>query len=95
MYPYHGPCAQRKVGPWFIELLENAAAYRPSFKLPEALATWIFESENRSRAAVTAKEHFFSNIYIYHHSETADSLIRLRYRPEMISSKPPALDRDL
>jgi hypothetical protein len=67
---------------WFIQPAEHPETYRLSFKLPDELVSWIFDSESVRRRALVAKEQFFSSISIYRHVEGRDSLIRLQYRAE-------------
>jgi hypothetical protein len=67
---------------WSVEPMSGAKAYRLWFKLPDELASWIFNSESARKTALVAKEQFFSSISIYRHLKGRDSLIRLQYRAE-------------
>ena len=66
---------------WSIVPIDDANAYRLAFRLPERLATWIFNSQNVRRAATTAKELFFASITICRRAADGDQLIRLNYDP--------------
>jgi hypothetical protein len=54
---------------WHIEQSNDPAAYRLSFKLPERLVDWIFNSEDVRRNAAKTKERLLANITIYRRGE--------------------------
>lgn len=72
---------------WFIEPQGCPNGYRLSFKLPDVIGDWIFSEKNVLRAAMNAKQKFFSNITIYRHEEGNDSLIRLNFMPRDIDRR--------
>jgi len=72
---------------WFIEPQGYPNGYRLSFKLPDVIGDWIFSEKNVLRAAMNAKQKFFSNITIYRHEEGNDSLIRLNFMPRDIDRR--------
>jgi hypothetical protein len=69
---------------WIITPHQDHRAYRLSFRVPDAIGDWIFASDNVRRAAMNAKQAFFSDITIYRHEQNRDSLIRLRFNPNEI-----------
>lgn len=72
---------------WFIEPQGYQNGYRLSFKLPDVIGDWIFSERNVLRAAMNAKQKFFSNITIYRHENGNDSLIRLNFMPRDIDRR--------
>jgi hypothetical protein len=69
---------------WIITPREGRPAYKLFFRLPQPIGDWIFSRANVRRAAVTAKEKYFSSITIYRTENGQDSLIRLRFDPDTI-----------
>lgn len=69
---------------WFIEPQDYPNGYRLSFKLPDVIGDWIFSERNVLRAAMNAKQKYFSNITVYRHEDGYDSLIRLNFMPRTI-----------
>lgn len=70
---------------WQVEPKSDAKAYRLVFRLPEALARWIFEAENVRRAAGVAREGDRSSLTIYRKDAREDQLIRLTYDPRELA----------
>jgi hypothetical protein len=70
---------------WYIAPRDDPAAYRLSFRLPEQIGSWIFRSANLRRAALAAKQDFFSTISIYRREPDRDLLIRLSFQPDDVS----------
>ena len=58
--------------------------YQLSFRLPQRLADWIFNSRNPRRVAMSVKGEFFSSISIYRHIDERDQIISLKYEPRRI-----------
>ena len=69
---------------WHIVPSHSNQAYRLSFRLPRPIYEWIFSSENVRRAALDAKQQFFSTIHIYHRESNRDLLVRLEFNPREI-----------
>lgn len=69
---------------WHIVPSQDGHAYRLSFRLPRPIYEWIFSSSNVRRAALNAKQQFFSTIHIYHRETNRDLLVRLEFNPDEI-----------
>lgn len=69
---------------WHIVPSQSSPAYRLSFRLPRPIYEWIFSSENVRRAALDAKQQFFSTIHIYRREPNRDLLVRLEFDPREI-----------
>ena len=68
---------------WRISPADAPNKYELSFKLPERLYKWIFDTEKeRKRRALRVKKEYFSNITIYRYERENDYLFRLRFDPE-------------
>jgi len=68
---------------WRIGPADAPDEYELSFKLPERLYKWIFDTEKeRKRRALRVKKEYFSNITIYRYERENDYLFRLRFDPE-------------
>ena len=65
---------------WFINSADERDAYRLSFKLPEIIRRWIFDTSANARdRARHAKHQYLSAITIYRFDEDRDQLFRLEY----------------
>jgi hypothetical protein len=71
---------------WEVVPKSEGGAYRLVFRLPEALARWIFEAENVRRAAGVAREGDRSSLTIYRNDGRKDQLIRLTYDPRELGA---------
>ena len=70
---------------WTISPSDCPDRYKLSFRLPDALYSWIFQTPSRSiLRAIQAKGTYFDNIYIYYKSEDRDNLFRLEFDPNSI-----------
>lgn len=68
---------------WLVNPADGSSAYSLSFKLPEILKSWVFEtSENTRKRAFQAKQEFLSVITIYRLVEGKDQLFRLEFDAE-------------
>ena len=57
--------------------------YKLSFRLPERLYKWIFDTEREKRKRTfCVKQKYFSNITIYRYEGETDYLFRLQFDPE-------------
>jgi len=68
---------------WKIRPADEPDEYELSFKLPERLYKWIFDTEKeRKERALHAKREYLSNITIYRYEDGSDYLFRLQFDPE-------------
>ena len=68
---------------WLVNPEDGSLAYSLSFKLPEILKSWVFEtSEDARKRAFQAKQEFLSVITIYRLVEGKDQLFRLEFDAE-------------
>jgi len=71
---------------WKVRPASDNDAYELSFKLPERLYKWIFETEKERKSilsrALSAKHQYFSRITIYRYENERDYLFRLKFDPE-------------
>jgi len=68
---------------WKINPADIPNKYELSFKLPQRLYEWIFNTEiDRKEKAKRIKRKYFSNITIYRHEKGEDLLFRLQFDPE-------------
>ena len=68
---------------WLLSPSRDRDAYRLSFKLPEIVRRWIFEtSANVRDRAWQAKQDYFSTITVYRFHEGKDQLFRLEFDSE-------------
>lgn len=72
---------------WYIQPQDDFSRYQLRFKLPDPIGDWIFSEKNVLRAAMNAKQKFFSNITIYRHHHARDQLIRLNFKPTEIGRR--------
>ena len=72
---------------WWIQPTQEPNAYRLTFRIPDALGDAVFSSENVTRAALDMKQPHLSEITIYRHERSRDSLIRLIFNPERIDRR--------
>lgn len=67
-------------GTWFIAPADGSNAYQLTFRIPEKLFKWIFESEKETqtkRRAMNAKLAYFSKINIYLSDRGMDTVVKL------------------
>jgi len=68
---------------WIVNPANGSLAYSLSFKLPEILKSWVFEtSEDARKRAFQAKQKFLSVMTIYRLVEGKDQLFRLEFDAE-------------
>ena len=84
-WSYYGEDYDEKVKTWKIRPVKNPDEYELSFKLPEKLYKWIFETEKETKMAKKRAFHakqIFSSITIYRYENERDYLFRLMFDPE-------------
>lgn len=65
---------------WLVNPADGSLAYSLSFKLPEILKSWVFEtSEDARKRAFQVKQEFLSVITIYRSVEEKDQLFKLEF----------------
>ena len=71
---------------WTVFPISDRSAYQLTLRLPEPIADWIFSKNNVLKAALDLKKSHLSNICIYHNEGDRDLLIRLRFKPQQITT---------
>lgn len=74
---------------WIIRPKENSD-YQLTFKLPEKLRKWIYEtSDDKYAEAINSKEKYFSRISVYYHDKVGDKdfIFNLKFKKENLQKK--------